>query len=270
MLSVQVCQSLLCLGPIPTPPATAFPIMSQPLYAQVARALAEAIASGHHPAGSLLPSEAALCEQFGASRHTIREALRELVASGLVSRINGVGTRVEASRKDSGYDHSLASVDDLVQLAATNVRVVKEVGEIVADRALAAEIGCKPGSRWMHIASTRADTDPRRPPICWTDNYVLPKYAGIRKHLKRDPRALVSELIERHYGWQSAEVHQSITALGVPAAIAGELGVEPGSPALKIVRRYVDHAGECYSTTISIHPVGRFKFSMVLKRAARG
>ncbi len=243
--------------------------MSDPLYAQVAKSLAEAIASGRHPVGTLLPSEAALCEQFGASRHTIREALRELVASGLVSRLNGVGTRVDAIQKSAVYDQSLASLDDLVQMAATNLRVVKKVDEVVADRALAAEIGCEAGSRWMHIASTRADTNPRRPPICWTDNYVLPKYAGIRKHIRRDPKALISELIERHYGWQSAEVHQSITAVGVPAAVAGELAVEPGSPALKIIRRYVDRAGECYSTTVSIHPEGRFKFSMVLKRASR-
>lgn len=65
-------------------------------------------------------------------------------------------------------------------------------------------------------------------------------------------------------------MRQAITAIGVPAAVAGELGVDPGSPALKIVRQYVDRAGECYSTTLSIHPEGRFKFSMVLKRSSRG
>jgi len=60
-----------------------------------------------------------------------------------------------------------------------------------------------------------------------------------------------------------------VTATGVPARIASELKVEPGSPALKIVRRYLDRAGECFSTTISIHPEGRFKFSMTLKWSAR-
>ena len=62
---------------------------------------------------------------------------------------------------------------------------------------------------------------------------------------------------------------RSVTATGVPARIASELKVEPGSPALKIVRRYLDRAGECFSTTISIHPEGRFKFSMTLKWSAR-
>ncbi len=245
------------------------PSMSEPLYAKLSRTLAEGIAAGRHPVGTLLPSEAALCAQFGASRHTIREALRELADSGLVSRINGVGTRVEATQRHTGYEQSLASLDDLAQLAAQNVRVVKAVDEVVADRPLAAQIGCEPGSRWMHIASIRVDANPKRPPICWTDNYVLPRYSGIRKLIKKDPRALISQLIEKEYGQPSAEVQQSITAMGVPAAVAEELRVAPGSPALRIVRRYVDRAGECFSTTISIHPEGRFQFSMVLKRAGR-
>lgn len=243
--------------------------MSESLYARVARELAEGIATGRFTTGTLLPSEAALGEQYGASRHTIRAALRELLELGLVSRRKGVGTLVESRPKAAGYDSSLASLDDLVQLAAQNVRVVKKVDDVIADRDLARDIGCEPGSRWMHIASVRADSHPGRPPICWTDNYVLPQYSGVRKLIKRDPRALISELIEKQYGRRSTEVHQTITATGVPRAIAAELGVEPGSPALKITRRYVDRSGESFSTTISVHPEGRFKFSMVMKRAAK-
>jgi GntR family transcriptional regulator len=50
--------------------------------------------------------------------------------------------------------------------------------------------------------------------------------------------------------------------------LADELRVAPGSPALKIVRRYVDRVGEAFETTISIHPAERYTFSMVLKRAS--
>ena len=244
--------------------------MSEPLYAQVARKIAEGIAGGQYAVGTLLPSEGTLCVQFGTSRHTVREALRELITLGLVSRRKGVGTRVEASQQGADYDQALGSLDDLVELAVKNPRIVKRVEDVVADRALASEIGCEPGSRWMHIASVRADTNPKAPPICWTDNFVLPEYSGLRRLLRRDPSALISDLIEKRYGRRSAEVQQTITATGVAAAIAGELQVEPGSPALKIIRRYVDRAGEVFSTTISIHPEGRFKFSMVLRRTSRG
>lgn len=240
--------------------------MSEPLYAQIARDLAEGIASGRFPAGSLLPSELALCAAHQASRHTIRAALRELMDLGLVSRRKGVGTRVEAMQRPSGYDHSLASLDDLVQLAATNLRVVKKVDEVVADRELAKTLGCAPGTRWLHIASIRQGNDRADAPICWTDSYVDAAYSGLRKLVRRDPTALISDLIEKQYGRRSAEVRQTITAVAIAPVLADELRVTPGSPALKIVRRYVDRVGEAFETTISVHPAERYTFSMVLKR----
>ena len=62
---------------------------------------------------------------------------------------------------------------------------------------------------------------------------MLPEYSGLRRLLRRDPSALISDLIEKRYGRRSAEVQQTITATGVAAAIAGELQVEP--------RAYFDH-----------------------------
>ena len=112
--------------------------MSETRYAQVARDLVAGITSGRFPVGSLLPTELELCERFGTSRHTVRAALRELQALGLVSRRKRIGTRVEATQASGGYNESLASLEDLVQLAATHVRAVQEIDDVVADRSLAA------------------------------------------------------------------------------------------------------------------------------------
>ncbi|TJX00371.1 GntR family transcriptional regulator, partial [Neisseria gonorrhoeae] len=60
--------------------------MAETRYAQVARDLAEGIGNGRFPVGSVLPKELELCEQYGASRHTVRAAIRELQDLGLVSR----------------------------------------------------------------------------------------------------------------------------------------------------------------------------------------
>ena len=75
-------------------------------------------------------------------------------------------------------------------------------------------------------------------------------------------------MIETEYGQASAEVFQSITANGVPTEMAEELKAPVGSPALKIIRRYIGRSGKVFSTTVSIHPAGRVTFSMVLKRAS--
>ena len=64
-------------------------------YAALAQSLLHDIESGRYPVGSLLPTEIELVEQFGLSRHTVREAIRQLQQVGLVTRRKGVGTRVK-------------------------------------------------------------------------------------------------------------------------------------------------------------------------------
>lgn len=240
--------------------------MKESLYKRIARELAQAITSGKYPPGSLLPSELELCEHYQVSRHTIREALRDLSDLGLVSRRKGIGTHVEDKKNEAGHDHSLASLEDLITLAKTNMRIVKKIDEIVADYELAQTIGCEPGSRWLHVASIREDSNKKDSPICWTDSYASPAYSKVKQLVRSDPFALISDLIEKHYGIQSAEVRQTITAIGVSPKIAKTLRVEPGSPALKIVRSYIDRSGNTFETTVSIHPQDRYTCSIVLKR----
>ncbi len=240
--------------------------MKESLYKQVARELVQNIASGKYSPGSLLPSELELCGQYQVSRHTIREALRELTALELVSRRKGIGTLVVPKGDDSGNSQSLASLEDLLTLAKTNMRVVKKIDEIVADYELAQTIGCRPGSRWLHIASIREDNKQKDAPICWTDSYASPDYAKVRQLVRSDPFSLISDLIEKYYGIKSEEVRQTITAIGVPPKMAKALGVEPGSPAMRIVRRYIDVSGNIFETTVSVHPAERYTCSIVLKR----
>ncbi|MCW2480805.1 UTRA domain-containing protein [Candidatus Symbiopectobacterium sp. NZEC135] len=58
-----------------------------------------------------------------------------------------------------------------------------------------------------------------------------------------------------------------VASIRETAKIAKVLGVEPGSPALKIVRRYLDRDGNAFETTISVHPADRYACSIVLTRA---
>ena len=240
--------------------------MSETRYAQVARDLTDGIASGRFPVGSLLPTELELCERFGASRHTVRAALRELQDLGLVSRRKRVGTRVEAAQPTGGFNESLASIEDLVQLAATHVRVVRKTEDVVADRVLAKELGCAPGTRWLRISSLRVDQNKSTHPIAWTEAYVDAAYSGLRSIIRKSPGTLISSLIETNYGRRIVEVRQTIEAVGVPEAVASELRVDPGSPALKVVRHYLDQGGQVFEISITIHPAERFRFSMRLKR----
>lgn len=236
-------------------------------YSAVARELTEGIVSGRFPVGSLLPTELELCAQYGTSRHTIRAALNELQLLGLVSRRKNVGTRVETNQCGSGYQQALASVDDLAQFGATHVRQVREVQETVADLALARELGCPGGTRWLRISSLRMNAEGA--PIGWTDVYIEPAYAEVAQLVRESPQTLVSSLIETRYGRRIAQIRQEIEAVAMPERLAQELQAAAGTPALKIVRRYLDAARRSFEVTVTVHPADRFTFSMQLNRSAQ-
>lgn len=244
--------------------------MGRAQHAEIAKDLAEQIASGTLPVGSLLPTEFELCEKYDASRYTVRLALGRLQEQGLISRRKNVGTRVEASRPTGGFVQSLASVEDLAQFGATHVRVVRDVAEVVVDLQLAQQMGCAGGSRWQRISSLRMDggTKTRQGrPIGWTDVYIDPAYADIGPMVRQAPQTLISELIESRYGRRIARIRQDLCASTIPATLTSELKVDAGSPALMIVRRYFDAADVVFEITVTLHPAERFTFSMELTRS---
>lgn len=241
--------------------------MTKTTHAELSRELAEAIAAGKHPVGTLLPTEFELCEAHGLSRYAVRKALDELQELGLISRRKNVGTRVEASRPATGFTQSIATVDELAQFGARHVRVIRSSEQVVADRALAKELGCEGGTRWLRISSLRMDGTPKARPICWTDVYVDAEFSDIAKLVRKSPETLISSLIEARYGRAIARIKQDVDAVLMPAHLAGELKAEVGSPALKITRRYFDAAGELLEVSRSVHPANRFTFSMEMNRS---
>lgn len=233
----------------------------------VAQELMQGIASGRYPVGSLLPTELELCERYGTSRHTVRVALKSLQELGLVSRRKNVGTRVESATASSGYVQSLASVEDLTQFGIAHLRRVRRIDEVVADLALAEELGCPGGMRWLRVSSLRLEGARGGTPIGWTDVYVDVAYAEVADLVRASPDTLISSLIESRYGRRIVRIRQDIEAVAMPAALAADLDVEPGSPALKVRRRYLDARGEAFEISLSFHPAGRFRFSMQLQRS---
>ena len=68
--------------------------MADPMYRLIADDLRREIESGGLAPGSQLPTELELKERFGASRNTIRDAVKSLVSLGLVVTRPGQGTYV--------------------------------------------------------------------------------------------------------------------------------------------------------------------------------
>jgi len=67
-------------------PARAAPRSDGPLYRQIERSLRQEIARGAYAVGDELPTEAQLATQYGVSLITVRQALRDLEAAGLIRK----------------------------------------------------------------------------------------------------------------------------------------------------------------------------------------
>lgn len=234
-------------------------------YREIAEDLIARIRDGRCAVGEGLPGELQLMQDYDASRHTIRDALRKLEELGLVERRRGVGTRVLARRPGRAYVHRVRRPAELLQYPSDSRLALLDVASVRAGAEIAGLLGCATGSRWVRVRAVRRMTG-SRPPICRLDLYLRPKYAGVAGSIGRR-RELVFELIERRYGVHVAEVAVEVMARPMPADAAAVLGVEPGSPSMTVVRRYLDDAGGFIQVSVSEHPGDRYRFSQTLRRA---
>ena len=103
--------------------------------------LGEAILSGHYPVGSSLPAEPVLCEELGVSRTVVREAVKSLVAKGLIITGPKLGTRVLAADQWNWFDPDVISWQARVGLTPEFLRDLQDLRKVVEPAAvrLAAE-----------------------------------------------------------------------------------------------------------------------------------
>lgn len=93
--------------------------------------LGEAIVAGTHAPGSTLPPEPTLGEAYGVSRTVVREAVKSLVAKGLVSTGPKVGTRVRQPEAWNWFDPDVAAWQGRAGLSPALLRDLQELRQVV-------------------------------------------------------------------------------------------------------------------------------------------
>lgn len=238
----------------------------QPLYARIADQLAQDIASGRYAVGTVLPAEPDLAVMLHVSRSTVRAALSSLESQKLVSRKKNAGTRVESKKPLTGYGANLSSLPDLIQWAQECARAVQRTEKVVMDKALAKELGCEAGSKWLLVQSLRFEAADSKEAVSLTDAYIEARFASILPTIKKRPSALMSELLEESFGLDLATVEQQVKGWKLTADQAKALKAPEDAAALKVLRRYLTRDGEPVLLTVSIHPADRFSINTTLTR----
>lgn len=233
-------------------------------HAWISDTLKAEIAQGTYPLGSLLPSEAELCKRFQVSRHTVREGLRSLVELGLVARHRGAGTRVIATSGRPAYVHTIQSLFDILQYMR-DTRIDIGTIELRALTQVEAEFVPAPEqSRWLKITGVRRSQESGEV-MSDTVVFVHSRFAPILHDLKAHSGPIFP-LIEERTGETVAQVRQIISGATMPESASKTLQVPLGSPAIRIIRRFVDASGGPMLTSINWHPLDRFTYAITLSR----
>ena len=103
--------------------------------------LGEAIVAGRYQPGGSVPPEATLCDELGVSRTVVREAIKSLVARGLVSTGPKVGTKVLPSWQWNWFDPDVVVWQTKAGLTREFLRELQELRRAIEPAAvgLAAE-----------------------------------------------------------------------------------------------------------------------------------
>ncbi|CAM3918655.1 GntR family transcriptional regulator [Bordetella tumulicola] len=236
----------------------------RPRYLQLATTLINEIRSGRYPVGGLLPTEFELCDQFGVSRFTVREAIKQLVLRGMVTRQAGVGSRVLTDAPVTQYTQTMSGITDLRQYAYETSLEIEGQALINVDSELADTLDASPGEVWLHVWGLRY-TEAHDAPICLTDTYIAPPFRAVTGISGRMTKAVYA-VLEEQFDLQIRTVHQEIRGVVLDKATASRLGSKPGSAGLRLERRYLDARDSLIEFAVSVHPADRFSYRESFRR----
>jgi GntR family histidine utilization transcriptional repressor len=225
-----------------------------PAYEQVKAFVRGRISSGQWKPGDPVPSEAALMQQFGVSRMTVNRGLRELAGEGLVTRVQGSGTRVAQLHRIS----SRLTIRDIHEEVAERGHVhstrVLLVAKEKAGAAIARSLGLRTGGAVFHSQLVHLENGVA---IQYEDRYVNP--AAAPDYLESD-FTRVSPTLHLLQHAPLTEASYSIEACLPTAEEARQLGIKRGEPCLAMMRRTVSGANVA-SVARLVYPGSRYSFA---------
>lgn len=204
---------------------------AEPYYRQISDFLRGAIDAGRFTAGTLLPSEKDLCEQFGVSRPVVRQALDDLSRDGYVYRVKGKGTFVAEEKLNSHLIQVVVGPErDTIRFRdrlATSVLLREAVpAPVRVSRALDIPIEAPT----LHLRRLRLlDGEP----LCVIESYLPEQIVPGLADVDITDRSLY-DVIEERFGIEIRDLSRQIEAAKTPAELTNLLAAEEGDPCLVV------------------------------------
>lgn len=237
----------------------------KPRYEVIFQTLASEIQDGRYPVGAKLPPELALCERFGASRHTLREAIRRLYECGMIRRRAGSGTTILRRTRSGQFTQNISALPELLNyVKGARLRVLDRL-DVSADAHEARMLKCRRGQAWHKLSALKYLRGSALA-VAYLLAYVHRDHPALRDIFERGTVGL-HDFIEERICQPIALVEQEFGAKPIRGREATALGVAPGYAGFVIVRRYFSEQPKIVLATYTIFPHDRMSYSMSLRLA---
>jgi GntR family transcriptional regulator len=227
-----------------------------PLYRQVADVLREPIANGAFSVGSELPKEAAIAEHFGVSLITVRQALRDLEADGMIRKRSAKPAVVVARNPSVSLSWNFNNFADMAaftrdaQLTVKSYR--KEKSPILSRR-----LGMPSGEAGYCLRSVLSVGEHKKAQI----TTYFPPDIGARLKREDFSDVLIFRSVQNHLGLRLVVAHVTVRAETADEALAADLDIAAGDPILTVEMLYQSADQRSIEFSIARHPAEIFSIT---------
>lgn len=233
-----------------------------PIYARIEADLRRAIADGEWSVGSRIPSEDALCQRYGVSRMTVRQALDRMVVAGLLVKRHGVGTFVSRSKIERVASRMLGFREDAVAHGLRPETQVLRSGVEPVGAEDAQLLGITPEEAVFRVTRLRT-TDGE--PIGLNTITLLPDFASPLANL--DYAGSFYAGVAQWLGIDVGEAAQTVEAIHGGEDAAALLRVDACAALLRVTRVTYLADGRLLGLTRSLYRGDRYYLSLTVRRS---
>lgn len=237
---------------------------STPIFKQISQQLRRQIEQGKLQLGDVIPGERELAEALNISRMTLRAAVDDLVADGLLVRQRGRGTVVAHVRinKQANILGFMSFTEEMRTRGLEPSSRVLEFKTEIADAAISAQLNLPVGSQVIFLKRVRlANGEPMALERCY-----LP-YERFSTLLEYDLSARsLYDILEEEFETRPALCQETVEAVGLASSDARELGCKRQAPALLVTRITRDLRGALIEAEQTLYRFDRYRMVFIRER----
>ncbi len=203
-----------------------------PLYSQIRELLRARILDGTHTPLSRMPSEYELCDLFGVSRITVRQALNDLQKEGLIFKIHGKGTFVSKPKVYQNISSLQGLAESLAQQGYEVINQVHSVHHVAAVPEVATRLAIEVNAVVTEIKRIRLIN---REPVSLEVTYVAEK---IGRQLEKSDLVTrdIFLILENDLNIALGHATIAIDAILADRQLAQTLRIQENTPIMRIER----------------------------------